>query len=115
MSYVAWVIESTVNDRAALDSVKAELLAAAEANEPQTTHLEWSFSADGSQLVNYDRFEDSAAAMTHLAGFGPFAERFMAAVTPTRFVVFGSPSDEVKSAIAAFNPEYLTPVGGFAR
>jgi len=46
---------------------------------------------------------------------GRVAERFMAAVTPTRFVVFGSPSDEVKSAAAAFNPEYLAPIGGFAR
>lgn len=93
----------------------AEAVAAVEASESQTTHYEWSLSADESRLVNYERFEDSAAAMAHLAAFGAVAERFMAAVTPTRFVVFGSPSDELKSAAAAFNPEYLAPIGGFAR
>ena len=53
--------------------------------------------------------------MVHLAAFGPFAERYMAAVTPIRFVVLGSPSDEVMSALAAFNPERVAPIGGFAR
>ncbi len=115
MSYVAWMIENTINDRAALDSVMADMVAAVEASESQTTHYEWSLSADESRLVNYERFEDSAAAMTHLAAFGPFAERYLAAVTPTRFIVFGSPSDEVRSAVAAFNPEYLAPIAGFAR
>ncbi len=46
MSYVAWMLESTVNDRAALDAVKADLVAAVESNEPGTTHYEWSLSAD---------------------------------------------------------------------
>jgi quinol monooxygenase YgiN len=115
MSYVAWMVESTVNDRAALDAVMADLVAAVEANEPPTTHYEWSLSADGSRLFNYDRFEDSDAAMAHLAAFGPFAERYMAALTPIRFVVYGSPSEEVMSATAAFSPEAVTPIGGFAR
>ncbi len=115
MSYVAWMIESTVNDRAALDAVMADLVAAVEANEPRTTHYEWSLSADGSRHFNYDRFEDSEAAMAHLAAFGSFAERYMAALTPTRFVVYGSPSEEVMSAVAAFNAEAVTPIGGFAR
>jgi hypothetical protein len=39
----------------------------------------------------------------------------MAALTPTRFVVYGSPTDEVMSAVAAFNPEHVSPLGGFAR
>ena len=115
MSYVAVMVESTVNDRAALDAVKADLVAAVESNEPRTTHYEWSLSADGSRLLNYDRFEDSEATMVHLAAFGPFAERYMAAVTPIRFLVFGSPSDEVMSALAVFNPERVAPIGGFAR
>ena len=115
MSYVAWTLESTISDRAGMDSVMADAVATVEANEPQTTHYEWSVSADGSRLFNYERFEDSAAALVHLAGFGAVAERYMAAVTPTRVQVFGSPSDEVLSALAAFSPEQWSTIGGFAR
>jgi hypothetical protein len=34
---------------------------------------------------------------------------------PTRFVVYGSPSQEVKDALADFNPVYMQPAGGFSR
>jgi quinol monooxygenase YgiN len=115
MSYVAWMIESTINDRDALDSVMADLVANVEANEPGTTHYEWSISEDGTRLFNYDRFEDSAAAMAHLAGFGPFAERFMAALSPTRVVLYGSPNEDVRNAMAGFNAEPFAEYGGFAR
>jgi len=101
MSYVAWMLESTINDRAALDSVMANMGPAVEASESGTTHYESSLSADESRLVNYERFEDSAAAMTHVAAFGPFAERYLAAVKPTRFIVFGSRDRERLAAPVA--------------
>jgi hypothetical protein len=34
---------------------------------------------------------------------------------PTRFVVYGTPSGEVKDAISEFNPVYMIPLGGFRR
>ena len=115
MSYVAWMIESTINDREALDSVMADLVESVRANEPKTTHYEWSISEDGTRLFNYDRFEDSEGAMAHLAGFGQFAERYMAALTPTRVVLYGSPNEDVRNALAGFNAEPATEYGGFAR
>jgi hypothetical protein len=54
--------------------------------------------------------------MTHLEWFGAnCAVRFMEMVTPTRFVVYGTPSQQVKDALAAFSPVYMVPFGGFSR
>lgn len=36
-------------------------------------------------------------------------------VEPTRFVVYGNPSDEVQEALSAFGVINLAPVAGFAR
>ena len=44
-----------------------------------------------------------------------FVKRFLALCTPTRMSVYGEPSDELKEAIAGFNPRYLSPVAGHAR
>jgi hypothetical protein len=49
----------------------------------------------------YERFEDSAAAITHLESFAAnFAERFAKVGKPTLLVVYGTPSAQVKDALA---------------
>jgi hypothetical protein len=54
--------------------------------------------------------------MVHLVAFGQnFAERFFAILKPTRFVVYGSPNQAVKDALAAFNPTYMVSAAGFSR
>lgn len=54
--------------------------------------------------------------MAHLGTFGErFAGRFMEILAPTRFVVYGSPNQEVKDALAAFGPTYMNSAGGFSR
>jgi len=54
--------------------------------------------------------------MTHLQAFGSkFAERFLAAVDPTKFTIYGTPSDDVKAGLSGFSPSYLGPFGGFVR
>ena len=51
-----------------------------------------------------------------MQSFGPkFAERFFEILKPTRFVIYGAPSAEVKDAVAAFNPVYMTPLAGFRK
>ena len=61
-------------------------------------------------------YQDSAAAMTHLESFGAkFAARFMEVVKPTRLVVDGTPSGQVKDALAGLSPVYMAPFGGFRR
>jgi hypothetical protein len=53
--------------------------------------------------------------MTHLGSFADFAERFLAAVTPTKFTVLGHPNATAQAALAGFSPIYLTAKAGFAK
>ena len=115
MSYVAFILETTVNDRGALDSLMADAVSAVQANEPGTTHYEWNISEDGATMITYERFADTDAALAHLGGFGPFVERLMAAVTVDKMTVYGAPSDELKEALAGFSPTFMSEIGGFAR
>jgi hypothetical protein len=64
----------------------------------------------------YERYEDAAAAMTHMESFGAhFVARFMEVVRPTRLVVYGAPSAQLKDALAGLNPVYMAPFSGFRR
>ena len=115
---VHWVLELEIK-QGELDNFKAlmnEMVEATRANEPGTMNYEWFIGADESSCHLYERYADSAATMTHLGSFGQnFAERFMAAVTPTRLVVYGDPNDEVRAALSAFGAVHMAQIGGFAR
>ena len=39
----------------------------------------------------------------------------MKILKPTRVVIYGTPSVEVKDGFAEFNPVYMAPLGGFRR
>lgn len=115
---VYWVLELTINDgqQEAFKALAAEMSEATQANEPGALNYEWTIGEDGKTVHIYERYADSAATMVHLAAFGAnFAERFLTVFTPTRFVVYGNASDEVKEALSGFGPAYLTPTAGFAR
>lgn len=115
---VSWVLEVKVqagreNDFRALAE---EMVAATQANEAGTLDYEWSLSADLSVCHIFERYTDSAAVMKHLGTFGEkYAARFLEAVTPVHFVVYGRPSQEVKDALAGFRVTYMEPVSGFSR
>lgn len=118
MSYVAWMLELQVQagKEPALRDLMAEMVAATSANEPGTLHYEWNMSGDGQSCHLYERYADSAAAMQHIATFGEkYAERFFQVLQPTRFVIYGSPTPDVKAALAGFGPTYMTQVAGFSR
>lgn len=52
----------------------------------------------------------------HGATFGSrYAARFLDVLAPVRLVLYGSPSDEVKAALAPFNPVVMAPAAGFSR
>jgi quinol monooxygenase YgiN len=115
--HVAWVLELAVKP-GELDNFKAVLNEMIESTraEPGTLVYEWSVDEAGSVVHGCERFADSGAAVAHLSTFGEkFAQRFLAAVDPTRLSVYGTPSDETKQALAALGPAYLRPLGGFAR
>lgn len=115
---VSWILEVSVQPGRERDfrPLMNEMVASTRAHEPGTLNYEWSTSGDGSACHIYERYVDSAAVMTHLATFDEkFAGRFLDLFKPTRFVVYGSPSQEVKDALADFNPLYMQPAGGFSR
>ena len=64
----------------------------------------------------FERHTDSKAALFHQAeSFGPFSKEFFTAARPTRWVIYGAPSDEFKKANADFHPIYMTTFDGFVR
>jgi quinol monooxygenase YgiN len=113
---IHWLLGMQVKDGQAQNfkAVMAEMLESTKGE--QETHIyEWFFSEDQSVCLISERYSDSAAAMIHLQSFGNFAERFLAAATPIRFTVLGSPSDQLRQALAGFNPVYLGFEVGFCR
>jgi quinol monooxygenase YgiN len=84
--------------------------------EPGTLVYEWFVSDDGSAVHVYERYADSAAVVVHGASFVEnFVERFLEAVEPTRFTVYGSPDAAARETLSALAPAYLGPFDGFAR
>lgn len=115
---VSWMLELEVRPGRVDDLRKlaAEMVSATKANEPGTLDYEWSISADARQCHIFERYVDSTAVMTHVATFGEkFATRFLELLTPTRMMVYGSPSIGVQNAVADFQPVYMQCVGGFSR
>jgi quinol monooxygenase YgiN len=115
--HVSWLLELAVKP-GELDNFKGLLEEMIESTraEPGTLMYEWSINEDGSVIHGQERFADSGAAVAHLSAFGEkFAQRFLAAVDPTRLSVYGTPSDDAKQALGALGPVYLAPLGGFAR
>ena len=85
-------------------------------NEPGALMYEWSISDDESVIHSHDRYADSEAALEHLSAFGEqFAERLLAAVDPTSFVVYGNPTAPAREALDAFGAIYMERLAGFVR
>jgi quinol monooxygenase YgiN len=117
-THVCWMLEMQVREGRGDDlrALMAEMASATEANEPGTLDYEWSLSADGRTCHLWERYADSAAALVHGATFASrYAARFLDVLAPVRLTLYGSPSDEVKAALAAFSPVLMHPVAGFSR
>jgi quinol monooxygenase YgiN len=114
---VYWVIELAVNP-GRFEDLKTLISELLEANRKEVGFLTCEFAiSDDRQVCHiYERFQDSAAIMNHLQLFGAnFATRFFEILKPTRFVIYGKPSVEVKNALAASNPVYMASLGGFRK
>lgn len=116
--HVYWMLELDVQAGREQDfrTLMEEMVAATKKNEPGTLAYEWNTSDDGRKCHLFERYADSAATMQHLANFGEkFAARFLEVLSPTSFVVYGAPSQEVRDALAAFGAAYMQPADGFTR
>jgi quinol monooxygenase YgiN len=71
-------------------------------------------SEDGAKIFVYERYANSEAALSHLRNFQKkFAEAFGRLVKRERFVVFGTPNDELKRMLSAFDATFARPMAGF--
>jgi len=115
---IEWVLEMRVQDGQA-DNVQPlldEMVAATKADEPGAIHYEYYMPEDRSTCTVLERYADNAAVMAHLGNFGAkFADRFLAAFAPERFIVYGPANAEVRAALAGFGAEHREMVAGFHR
>ena len=114
---VAWLVDHSIKS-GQLDNFKTlvEEMVQSTRNEPNTLAYEWFISEDNSSCHSYERFADSAAAMTHLGNFGDkFAERFLPLVEIKQFTVYGASNDEVKALLGGFGATFMGQLNGFDR
>ncbi len=115
--HVSWVLEVAVKP-GQLDTFKElmEEMVAGTSTEPETLNYEWYISDDHGTIHLFEKYASSDAMITHVTGFmEKWAGRFMGSVEPTRFTVYGDPSEAARKLIASFGGTYLAPWGGFAR
>jgi quinol monooxygenase YgiN len=114
---IAWQVELAVKpgELANLRALTGEMVQATRA-EPGALIYERFVSEDGKMVCVYERYADSAAAVAHLLAFASaFGERFSKAVERRRFMVFGTPSDELRAILDRFGATYFDPFDGFSR
>lgn len=117
-SNVCWMLELSIKSGKLNDfkTLMGEMVNSTKTSEPSTLNYEWYISNDNKTCHIYERYLDSNAVMIHLGTFGQkFAERFLAVVEPTRFIVYGNPSKDVTEALSGFGPVYMAQIDGFAR
>lgn len=115
---VYWTLELEVAPGSDADfrALMAEMVKITRDQEPGALNYEWSTSPDGRVCHIYERYVDSNATLKHLESFtANFAERFLAILKPTRFVVYGAPNEAVREALAGFAPVYMQSADGFSR
>ncbi len=115
---VGWVLdlELQAGKEEEFRQLMEEMVAATEANEPGALAYEWFLDESGKMCTIYERYSDSAAVMVHMTTFGEkYAQRFLSVLMPKQMVVFGSPNDEVRQALAALGPLYMSKAAGFSR
>lgn len=109
---VYWVVGLDVD----MDKFKpvVEKLVADTEKEPGAVLYVYTVGPDNKRVDIIERYKDSAAALFHLQKtFGPYQKDFMAAAKLVAFVVYGAPNDDLKKALADFQPTYRQAFAGF--
>lgn len=118
MDHISWHLKLSINE-GQLDtfrSLMTEMVADTQQNEAGCLTYDWYVMADGSEVHIQERYADNGAALVHLGNFGAkYAERFMAAVTPVSFVVYGPSNDDIRGALSPMGAVFMDHFGGFQR
>lgn len=117
-TWVSWMItcECDPSNYESIAALAAEMSGYFEANEPSTTHFEWSATSDRARVDIHERYANSEQALSHMATFGQqFGSRFMSLLKPTSVVVYGFPTPDLQSALAGLSPLHTDAFAGFHR
>jgi quinol monooxygenase YgiN len=112
-SEISWHVELRIKP-GHLDNFRllTEEMVAFTRHEPGALSYQRFISADDMTIHVYERYINSAAALSHLQAFSrTYSERFSGMVERTRFVVFGYPNAELKAVLDTFNATYCKPFG----
>jgi quinol monooxygenase YgiN len=112
---VYWVFTVTVDQMDKFTPLIPKLVAATE-KEPGALQFECNIGDDQKTVDIFERYTDSKAALFHQTeSFAPCSKEFFTVARLTRWVIYGTPSDEFKNANADFHPIYMIPFDGFVR
>jgi quinol monooxygenase YgiN len=112
---VYWVFTVTVDQMDKFTPLIPKLVAATE-KEPGALQFEFNIGNDQKTVDIFERYMDSKAALFHQAeSFGPFSKEFFAVAKLTRWVIYGTPSDEFKKANADFHPIFYDTIRWFCQ
>ena len=114
---ISWHVELAVKPKA-LETLRAltdEMVDFARGEEGVLVYERF-VSEDRRTVHVYERFSNSATAKAHLEAFSSkFGERFGRLIERKQFVVFGTPSDALRSMLDGVGAtEYLEPFTGFS-
>ena len=113
--HVYWVFTVTVDQMDKFTPLIRKLVTATK-KEPGAVQFEFNIGDDRKTVDIFERYTDSKAALFHQTeSFGPCSKEFFAVAKLTRWVIYGTPSDEFKKANADVHPIYMTTVDGFVR
>jgi quinol monooxygenase YgiN len=109
---VSWHVEPAIKP-GKLDEliVLTNEMVASARTESGTLAYQRFISEDHGFLHIYERYASSAAALAHLTHFvAKFGERYSLLLERRRFVLFGSPSDELRRFLDRFGAIYAAPL-----
>jgi quinol monooxygenase YgiN len=113
---ISWQVELTIEPAGSdlFNALTKEMIEAAR-REDGVLVYERFMSEDGGKIFVYERYANSEVALLHLRSFQEkFADAFARLVKRERFVVFGTPTDELKRMLSGFDAEFARPMAGFS-
>ncbi len=113
---ISWQVELTIAPERldAFCSLTNEMIESARL-EGGVLVYERFLSQDGGKIFVYERYANSDTAISHLRSFqDKFADAFGRLVKRERFIVFGTPNDELKGMLSGFDATFMRPIAGFS-
>jgi quinol monooxygenase YgiN len=113
---IAWQVELTV-ESAMMDKFRdlTDEMIQSTAHEEGVLVYERFLANNGDKVFLYERYANSQAALSHLRVFQEkFGAAFSQLVNRERFLVFGTPSDELKQILDRYDAVFLSRIGGFS-